>query len=162
MDFSIRLARAAAVMTWVSLVFGVLTAVLMDRVGAMPGVHVHLTAVYLWAVFGAVVTTLLTFLPKMAMSSHFVLKNITAFRAFLLIADTVWITANVKETRLGRVAVGDTVEFTVDGYGARAFCLRARATVHLSCSVHCVGCRSPSAASLAAKTRRLTLPRADR
>jgi methyl-accepting chemotaxis protein len=97
-DFSIRLARAAAVMTWVSLVFGVLTAVLMDRVGAMPGVHVHLNAVYLWAVFGAAVTTLLTFLPKLAMSSHFVLKNITAFRAFLLIADTVWITANVSIT----------------------------------------------------------------
>ena len=35
--------------------------------------------------------------------------------------DLVWITANVKETRLGRVAVGDTVEFTVDGYGARRF-----------------------------------------
>ena len=35
--------------------------------------------------------------------------------------DQVWITANVKETRLGRVAVGDTVEFTVDGYGDHKF-----------------------------------------
>ena len=35
--------------------------------------------------------------------------------------DQVWITANVKETRLGRVAVGDTVEFTVDGYGDHMF-----------------------------------------
>lgn len=35
--------------------------------------------------------------------------------------DLVWITANVKETRLGRVAVGDTVEFTVDGYGGHKF-----------------------------------------
>ena len=35
--------------------------------------------------------------------------------------DFVWITANVKETRLGRITVGDTVEFTVDGYGAQKF-----------------------------------------
>jgi membrane fusion protein (multidrug efflux system) len=35
--------------------------------------------------------------------------------------DKLWLTANVKETRLGRVAVGDTVEFTVDGYGGHKF-----------------------------------------
>ena len=35
--------------------------------------------------------------------------------------DQVWVTANVKETRLGRVAVGDSVEFTVDGYGSHQF-----------------------------------------
>ena len=98
MDFSIRLARAAAVMTWVSLVVGVLAAVLMDQVGAMPGVHVHMLAVYAWAGFGVAVASLLTALPTLAMSSHFVLKNITAFRAFLLIADTIWITANVTIT----------------------------------------------------------------
>ena len=35
--------------------------------------------------------------------------------------DYFWITANIKETRLGRIVAGDTVEFTVDGYGARKF-----------------------------------------
>ena len=98
MDFSIRLARAAAVMTWVSLVFGVVTATLMDRVGVMPGVALHLTALYLWTALGAAVAALLTFLPAMAMRSPYVLSNITAFRAFLLIADTVWITADVAVT----------------------------------------------------------------
>ena len=39
----------------------------------------------------------------------------------LVPADIVWITANVKETRLGRVIPGDTVEFTVDGYGNHQF-----------------------------------------
>lgn len=98
MDFSIRLARAAAVMTWVSLVLGLVTAFLMDRVGALPGVHVHLTAILLWAIFGAAVAGLLTAMPTLAASSPFVARNITAFRAFLLIADTVWITANVALT----------------------------------------------------------------
>ena len=35
--------------------------------------------------------------------------------------DRVWITANVKETRLGKVAIGDTVEFTVNTYGDHKF-----------------------------------------
>jgi methyl-accepting chemotaxis protein len=97
-DFSIRLARSAAVMTWVSLLFGLVSATLMDQLGSMPGVALHLTALYLWTVFGAGVAALLTFLPMMAMRSHFVLRYITAFRAFLLIADTVWITADVTIT----------------------------------------------------------------
>ena len=98
MDFSIRLARAAAVMTWVSLVVGVVAATLIDQLGAMPGVHIHLYAVYAWSGFGAAVATLLTALPTLAMKSHFVLKNITAFRAFLLISDTIWATATVSVT----------------------------------------------------------------
>ncbi|HUR13347.1 MAG TPA: methyl-accepting chemotaxis protein, partial [Mycobacteriales bacterium] len=94
MDFTIRLARAAAVMTWVSLLVGVVTASLMDRLGVLPGVELHLTAVYLWSLFGVGVAALLTFLPALAMRSDFVLRNITAFRAFLLISDTVWVTAS--------------------------------------------------------------------
>jgi len=39
----------------------------------------------------------------------------------LVPTDLVWITANVKETRLGKVIPGDTVEFTVDGYGSHTF-----------------------------------------
>ena len=94
MDFTIRLARAAAVMTWVSLLVGVVTATLMDKLGALPGVELHLVAVYLWAVFGVGVAALLTFLPALAARSELVLRNITAFRAFLLISDTVWVTAS--------------------------------------------------------------------
>ena len=33
----------------------------------------------------------------------------------------IWVTANVKETALARVRVGDPVEFTVDGYGSTTF-----------------------------------------
>ncbi|MEO5798141.1 MAG: HlyD family secretion protein [Gemmatimonadales bacterium] len=35
--------------------------------------------------------------------------------------EDIWVTANVKETKLGHVAVGDTVEFTVDSYGDHQF-----------------------------------------
>jgi methyl-accepting chemotaxis protein len=97
-DFSIRLARAAAIMTWLSLVVGVVAATVMDQYGALPGVHVHLVAFLLWTAFGAVVAAFLTFLPALAMRSHYVLANINAFRALLLIADTVWVTADVALT----------------------------------------------------------------
>ncbi|HEY4102155.1 MAG TPA: HlyD family secretion protein [Gemmatimonadales bacterium] len=33
----------------------------------------------------------------------------------------IWVTANVKETRLGHVQVGDSVSFTVDSYGGKEF-----------------------------------------
>ena len=35
--------------------------------------------------------------------------------------DMLWVTANVKETRLGKIMIGDSVEFTVDGYGNHKF-----------------------------------------
>lgn len=35
--------------------------------------------------------------------------------------DDLWITANIKETRMGHVAVGDSVSFTVDSYGGHEF-----------------------------------------
>lgn len=35
--------------------------------------------------------------------------------------EEIWVTANVKETKLGHVAVGDTVEITVDSYTGRTF-----------------------------------------
>src|SRR5207248_757395 len=44
------------------------------------------------------VAGLLTVLPALAIRSPFVLSNIAAFRAFLLISDTVWVTANVTLT----------------------------------------------------------------
>jgi len=98
MDFSVRLARAAAVMTWVSLAVGIVTVALMDHYAALPGVHVHTLAVYLVAVFGAGVAALLTFLPTLAARSHWVLKHITAFRLFLLISDTLWAGASTSLT----------------------------------------------------------------
>jgi methyl-accepting chemotaxis protein len=97
-DFSIRLARAAAIMTWLSLALGVGAATVMSKYGTYAGVHVHLYAVYAWTAFGVLVAGFLTFLPKMAMKSHFVLANINVFRALLLIADTVWVTADVAVT----------------------------------------------------------------
>ena len=98
MDFSIRLARAAAVMTWLTLAVSLLAVTLMDQLGAPPGIVVHLWAVYAWSVFGAVATTFLTVLPALAMRSPTVLKNITVFRALLLVADTIWATAIVAVT----------------------------------------------------------------
>lgn len=38
----------------------------------------------------------------------------------------IWITANIKETRLGHIAVDDSVTFTVDSYGGREFRGRVR------------------------------------
>jgi methyl-accepting chemotaxis protein len=97
-DFSIKLARAAAVMTWASLLIATAAIVLMHQFGAPEGVTVHLWAYLGWQVFGIAVTLFLTFLPTLAMKSHFVLKNITAFRALLLISDTVWVTAGAAVT----------------------------------------------------------------
>jgi membrane fusion protein (multidrug efflux system) len=35
--------------------------------------------------------------------------------------EEVWVTANLKETQLGNVKVGDAVQFTVDAYGGQVF-----------------------------------------
>ncbi len=95
MDFSIRLARAAAIMTWISLAVGLVAATLMDQVGAGAGVHLHLIAFYLWTIFGAVIAALLSILPMVAKKSPFVVKNMTVFRCLLLVSETVWITADM-------------------------------------------------------------------
>ena len=98
MDFSIRLARAAAVMTWLSLAVSLVAVTLMDRLGAPPGVVVHLWAFYGWTAFGAVATTFLTLLPKLAVRSPFVGQHLAACRFLLLVAHTVWATAVVSVT----------------------------------------------------------------
>ena len=98
MDFSIKLARAAAVMTWASLVIAVTAVLLMDRLGPPEGVTIHLWAYLGWSVFGVAATTFLTFLPTLAMRSHVVLANIQAFRVLLLVSDTVWVTAGTAVT----------------------------------------------------------------
>ena len=35
--------------------------------------------------------------------------------------ESIWVTANLKETQLDKVQVGDAAEFTVDGYPGRTF-----------------------------------------
>ncbi len=98
MDFTIRLARAAAWMTWLCLIVGAAAVAVMDQVGAPAGVVLHPVAYYLWTVFGAAATTFLTFLPSLAMRSHLVLKHISACRGLLLIADTIWCTGGTTVT----------------------------------------------------------------
>ncbi len=98
MDYSIKLARAAAVMTWLSLVVGIVGLGLMLELGAPQGVVLHPYAFAGWTVFGALATTFLTVLPGLAVRSHFVLKNITVIRVLLLVADTVWATATCAVT----------------------------------------------------------------
>ena len=98
MDFSIRLARAAAVMTWLSLVTGVAAALLMHELGAPAGVVVHLPALLAWSAGGAVLTAVLTVLPRLAAASPWVLGHLTAVRVLLCLGMQIWVTATVTLT----------------------------------------------------------------
>jgi len=91
-DFSTRLARAAAWMTWLSLAVALAAMLVMEQVGAPLGVHLHLVAFLIWTGFGAACTTFLTVLPSLAARSPFVLGHLMTVRALLLAADTVWAT----------------------------------------------------------------------
>jgi len=97
-DYSLRLARAAAVMTWLSLVVGTVAATLMHQLGPPDGVTVHLYAVYTWSAFGAVVTAVLTVLPRLAASSASVLRSIELLRTLLCASVLVWVTGIVSVT----------------------------------------------------------------
>ena len=94
MDYSIRLARAAAVMTWMCLLVATVAVAVMANLASPDGIVIHQYAYYAWQCFGVVVTAFLTVLPTLAMRSHFVLKNITVIRALLLVSDTVWCTGS--------------------------------------------------------------------
>ena len=98
MDFSLRLARAASVMTWLSLVVGVGAAVLMHELGTPAGVHVHLWAVGAWSLFGVLVTSALTALPRLTVSSASVRRQIVGVRALLCLSIHVWVTGLVAVT----------------------------------------------------------------
>ena len=98
MDFSLRLARAAAVMTWLSLVVGVVAAVLMQELGTTAGVHVHLEAVAAWSLVGVLVTGLLTALPRLTASSDAVRRHVGGVRAALCLSIHVWVTGLVAVT----------------------------------------------------------------
>jgi methyl-accepting chemotaxis protein len=97
-DFSIRLARAAAVMTWASLAVALSAVLLMDRLGAPEGVTLHLGAYLGWTAFGLAPALFLTALPGLAARSSYVLANLGAFRALLLLGHLVWVTAGVAVT----------------------------------------------------------------
>ena len=98
MDFTLRLAKAATIMTWLMLLLTLGCVLLMVALGPPPGVVIHLYAYLGWTVFGVLLTTFLTFLPKMAMSSHFMLLHITKVRAGLLILDVVWASGGTAVT----------------------------------------------------------------
>jgi methyl-accepting chemotaxis protein len=97
-DFAIRLARAAAVMTWVSLLIATTAVLLMHRFGAPAGVTIHLEAYLAWQAFGVAVTLFLTVLPTLATRVPYVRANLPAFRALLLVSCTVWVTAGASVT----------------------------------------------------------------
>ena len=97
-NFSKRLSQAAAVMTWVGLVLGVVAATLLDRFGEAGAPPIHLEAVYAWAAVGFLSAVLLTALAVLERSSAAVAGNIVAWRAGLLVGDVVWVTALVSVT----------------------------------------------------------------
>jgi methyl-accepting chemotaxis protein len=97
-DFSTKLARAAAAMTWASLLIATAAVLLMHELGAPGGVTIHLTAYLAWQLFGVAVTLFLTFLPVLTARVAYVQQNLLAFRALLLISCTVWVTAGASVT----------------------------------------------------------------
>ncbi|MCA1823199.1 MAG: methyl-accepting chemotaxis protein, partial [Frankia sp.] len=97
MDFSRRIARVAAIATWGSLLLAVAAATVMDQLGS-GDVHIHLTAVYIWGVVGGLNAVALSLLPALQQRSVAVQKSITAWRAGLLITDTIFITGLVSAT----------------------------------------------------------------
>ena len=98
MDVTIQLTRAAAVMTWVSLVVALVAATVMDRVAAPQGVVIHLSAVYAWSVLGALAAGGLTALPTLARRHPSVRANLVGLRMVLLLLITGWVTAQVAVT----------------------------------------------------------------
>jgi methyl-accepting chemotaxis protein len=95
-DFSIRLTRAAALMTWILLVASAVAAVLQDRLAT--DVEVHLAVVWPFLGLGAVVTTVLTSLNVLAASSTFVRTHLRGVRAAICLLNCVWVTGVVSAT----------------------------------------------------------------
>ena len=95
MDLSVRLARAAAVTTWLMLATSVVAVTLMDRVAAPPGAAVHAWAFYGWSLLALAVAALLSALPVLARHVVLAAASISAIRAGLLILLAVWASAAV-------------------------------------------------------------------
>ena len=97
MDFSKRLARVAAVATWLSLVLAVVASWVLTSVGDS-GSDISLGWVLLFAGVGAIDATLLTILPFWEETRAGVRKNIAVWRAGLLILDMVFVTGVAAAT----------------------------------------------------------------
>ncbi|HWL35428.1 MAG TPA: methyl-accepting chemotaxis protein [Frankiaceae bacterium] len=97
MDFSKRLARVAAVATWLSLVLAVAASWVLTSVGD-GGNDINLGWVLLFAGVGAIDATLLTILPFWEETRPGVRKNIAVWRAGLLILDMVFVTGVAAAT----------------------------------------------------------------
>jgi len=97
MDFSKRLARVAAVATWISLALSLGASWVVANVGDGPS-HVKFGWVLFFAGVGAIDATLLTILPYWEETRPGVRKNIAAWRAGLLILDMVFVTGVTAAT----------------------------------------------------------------
>ncbi|HVE97994.1 MAG TPA: methyl-accepting chemotaxis protein, partial [Mycobacteriales bacterium] len=97
MDFSKRLARVAAIATWGALVLAVAAATVIDR-SDTSRLEVDLSAVYLWALFGAVDAFLLTILPTLQKNVPAIHRSINVWRVVLLAGDMVFVTGTVAAT----------------------------------------------------------------
>jgi methyl-accepting chemotaxis protein len=98
MDFSKRLARVAAVATWLSLVLSVAASWVVTHVGSHPSTTVKFGWVLLFAAVGAIDATLLTILPYWEETRESVRNNIAVWRAGLLILDVVFVTGVTAAT----------------------------------------------------------------
>ncbi len=96
MDFSKRLARVAAVATWLSLVLAVAASAVVRYVG--DDETVNMGWILFFAGVGAIDATLLTILPMWEETRPGVRKNIAAWRAGLLILDMVFVTGVTAAT----------------------------------------------------------------
>jgi methyl-accepting chemotaxis protein len=96
MDFSRRLARVAAVATWISLGLSVVASWVVVHVGR--GADVRTGWVLFFAGIGAIDATLLTMLPYWEETRPSVRTNIKAWRAALLVLDMVFVTGVVAST----------------------------------------------------------------
>ena len=92
MDFSKRLARVAAVATWISLVLAVVASWVLTNVGDDPVAHINFSWVLIFAGVGAIDALLLTILPFWEETRPGVRNNIAVWRAGLLILDVVFVT----------------------------------------------------------------------
>jgi methyl-accepting chemotaxis protein len=98
MDFSKRLARVAAVATWISLVLSVVASWVVTHVGKHPATNVKFGWVLLFAGVGAIDATLLTILPFWEETRESVRKNIAVWRVALLVLDMVFVTGVAAAT----------------------------------------------------------------
>jgi methyl-accepting chemotaxis protein len=97
MDFSKRLARVAAVATWISLVLSVVASWVVANVGHGPS-SVKFGWVLFFAGVGAIDATLLTILPFWEETREGVRRNIAFWRAALLVLDMVFVTGVTAAT----------------------------------------------------------------